>query len=109
MATAAFTAELPPITRPRGTAQPRRKNCPGRTTTYDNDIVLAHDRDPSRWPRFCLAVGYCAGRRTPPACASLAVAVRDLAYQLGPIHLDRSIDRLGLGPTVVLTSIMRVA
>jgi hypothetical protein len=31
----------------------------------------------------------------------LGVGLRHLAYQLGPIHIHRSIDRTGLGPTVV--------
>ena len=31
----------------------------------------------------------------------LDVGLCHLAYQLGPIHIHRSIDRTGLGPTVV--------
>jgi hypothetical protein len=31
----------------------------------------------------------------------LPVGFRDLADQLGPVHIERPIDRAGLGPTVV--------
>lgn len=36
-----------------------------------------------------------------PGTPLLAVGVRDLAHQLGPIHLDCSVDRASLRPSVI--------
>jgi hypothetical protein len=55
---------------------------------------------------LCANSGHCT---TPALCevaterhaGLLPVGFRDLADQLGPVHIERPIDRAGLGPTVV--------
>ena len=50
------------------------------------------------------------GRHSQSSCLKrsahllLVVGLCHLAYQLGPIHIHRSIDRTGLGPTIVFES-----